>query len=151
MITIKPHHFLDVIKLYGKGIERFVPDEKYNHDFYSVANDIMDNHQVLICVTLYNDHICGPCRYLDNGVCVDKIYHIEGISLKDEWNKVLDKRIMKYANVSENGNYTAHEFCKLLYSIKEHIFDIWKEENDTAIKSRYDDFCTGAKKFLGYS
>lgn len=28
MIIIKPHHFMDIIKLYGSGIEVFVPDEK---------------------------------------------------------------------------------------------------------------------------
>lgn len=27
-ILIKPHHFIHIIKLYGSGIERFVPDEK---------------------------------------------------------------------------------------------------------------------------
>ena len=38
-IIIKPHHFIDIIKLYGAGIERFVPDEPMGHDFYKVAND----------------------------------------------------------------------------------------------------------------
>ena len=32
-ILIKPHHFIDIIKLYGSGIDRFVPDEKMGHDF----------------------------------------------------------------------------------------------------------------------
>ena len=36
-ILIKPHHFIDIIKLYGSGIDRFVPDEKMGHDFYKVA------------------------------------------------------------------------------------------------------------------
>ena len=42
-ILIKPHHFIDIIKLYGSGIDRFVPDEKMGHDFYKVANEIIDN------------------------------------------------------------------------------------------------------------
>ncbi len=37
-ITIKPHHFMDIIKLYGAGIESFVPDEKLGHDFYRIGN-----------------------------------------------------------------------------------------------------------------
>ena len=40
-ILIKPHHFVDIIKLYGSGIEVFVPDEKMGHDFYKVANEII--------------------------------------------------------------------------------------------------------------
>lgn len=35
-ILIKPHHFIDIIKLYGSGIDRFVPDEKMGHDFYFI-------------------------------------------------------------------------------------------------------------------
>ena len=31
-IIIKPHHFIDIIKLYGAGIERFIPDEPMGHD-----------------------------------------------------------------------------------------------------------------------
>ena len=27
-VKIKPHHFMDIIKLYGSGITEFVPDEK---------------------------------------------------------------------------------------------------------------------------
>ena len=47
-ILIKPHHFIDIIKLYGSGIDRFVPDEKMGHDFYKVANEIIDNPSVKI-------------------------------------------------------------------------------------------------------
>jgi hypothetical protein len=43
LIRIKPHHFLDIIKLYGRGIEKFVPDQDYHHHFYAVANEIIKN------------------------------------------------------------------------------------------------------------
>ena len=49
-ILIKPHHFIDIIKLYGSGIDRFVPDEKMGHDFYKVANEIIDKR----IIKLYN-------------------------------------------------------------------------------------------------
>lgn len=32
-IKIKPHHFMDIIKLYGSDIEVFVPDEKWGTTF----------------------------------------------------------------------------------------------------------------------
>lgn len=28
-IVIKPHHYMDMIKLYGSGLDRFVPDLAY--------------------------------------------------------------------------------------------------------------------------
>ena len=43
MIVIKPHHLIDIMKLYGAGVEHFVPDELYQHDFYKVANHIIEN------------------------------------------------------------------------------------------------------------
>jgi hypothetical protein len=149
MIRIKPHHFIDIIKLYGKGIEQFVPDEEYKHNFYSVANEIISNHQVYIELTIDEDDICSTCNYIgEDGTCVDKLDHIDGIKLKDTWNKILDHRIIDYTNVIEYSKYTAQEYCKILYSIKEHIFDIWKEEPDSIINNRYDAFCKGAKKYL---
>ena len=149
MIIIKPHHFLDIIKLYGKGIEHFVPDEAYHHDFYAVANEIVGNPAAKLQLTLGKDRICEPCKYLDaNGICADRITHIPELSSKDAWNKRLDLRIMNYCNASEGSQYTALEFCTLLYSIKDHIFEIWQEESDAAKQNRYDAFCSGAIKYL---
>lgn len=61
-ILIKPHHFIDIIKLYGSGIDRFVPDEKMGHDFYKVANEIIDNPSVDLKLTIDGDDICKPCK-----------------------------------------------------------------------------------------
>ena len=61
-ILIKPHHFIDIIKLYGSGIDRFVPDEKMGHDFYKVANEIIDNPSVGLKLTIGGDDICKPCK-----------------------------------------------------------------------------------------
>ncbi len=81
MIKIKPHHFMDIIKLYGKGIEQFIPDDKYNHNFHYVANEIIKNHHIHIKITLDQDDICLPCKYLGReGRCIDSIDHINGVS-----------------------------------------------------------------------
>ena len=37
-IIIKPHHFLDIIKLHGAGLNTFIPDKKMKHDFYKIGN-----------------------------------------------------------------------------------------------------------------
>lgn len=150
MIKIKPHHFIDIIKLYGKGIQKFIPDENYKHNFYAIANEIIDWHQVKIEITIDSDDICSPCRYLDeHGNCSDKIVHIDGITSKDEWNKILDNRIIKYLDTWEHNTYSAQEFCEILYSIKENINDIWMEESNLSKANRYDAFCKGAIKYLG--
>ena len=52
-ITIKPHHFLDIIKLYGNGLEKFVPDKNYGHDFYKVGNIILAKYNIIILPEKY--------------------------------------------------------------------------------------------------
>jgi hypothetical protein len=149
LIRIKPHHFLDIIKLYGRGIKKFVPDPDYHHHFYSVANEIIGNPGVQIELTIDADDICTPCKYLgEDGICVDSIHHIKGIDSKDAWNKIIDQRIIGFTGSLEKPTYSALEYCEMLYSIKERIFDIWKEETDSAQSDRFNAFCAGAEKYL---
>ena len=73
-IIIKPHHIIDIIKLYGAGIERFIPDEPMGHDFYKVANELIDHPTINVKLTVYDD-ICRPCKKY-NGRCVDALTSI---------------------------------------------------------------------------
>lgn len=149
MLTIKPHHFIDIIKLYGGGIEIFREDKVYKHDFARVANEIINNKNIDIKITTHNDDICIPCKYssyLD--VCTDTITHIEGIDLKNDWNKILDERIIKYANLSLNKTYSATELCKILYICRECIYYVWQEEPYNTKNYRYVMFSIGSEKFL---
>lgn len=63
-IIIKPHHLLDIFKLHGKGINKFIPDEKFNHDFYLIGNAVIENRVKRIKFTYNYDNICEPCNYL---------------------------------------------------------------------------------------
>ncbi|GKU24399.1 DUF1284 domain-containing protein [Clostridium folliculivorans] len=150
MIKIKPHHFMDIIKLYGFGIEKFIPDRKYNHNFYLIANEILKDKNVKIEITIGKDDICMPCKYIKNDICQDFITHIQYIKSKDEWNKIIDKRILEYAELQVNQILSAYELCNKLYLIKEKINDIWKEECEENNFKRYTNFCLGAQKYLEF-
>ena len=65
-VIIKPHHFMDIFKSYGTGIEEFVPDQKMGHDFYAIANAIIKNPYLLCQLTIEGDDICKPCHYYQN-------------------------------------------------------------------------------------
>lgn len=150
-VVIKPHHFLDIIKLYGAGIACFVPNEAYHHDFYRVANQILAEHKLQIRLTIHGDDICVPCKYYSgqgNGVCIDGISHIANIDSKDEWNKILDNRIISMITLDARTVYTAEEFCQLLYENRDLIYDIWKEDDEEKTKERFRLFSAGAEKYL---
>lgn len=62
-VTIKPHRFMDIIKLYGGGLERFVPDPAMGHDFYRIGNLVLENPELPLRLTTEGDDICKPCKY----------------------------------------------------------------------------------------
>jgi hypothetical protein len=152
-MVIKPHHFMDIIKLLGGGIQVFVPDTDYGHDFYRAANGIIQNRQQQIKVTAGADDICRPCRFLGSDrKCTDCISHIKGISSKNSYNEMLDHRIMDMLGLCEDAVYTAEELCSMMGARPGLVMDVWKEEAevypDTAVK-REQLFAAGVRKYLG--
>lgn len=145
-IKIKPHHFIDIIKLYGSGIEKFVPDEKMGHDFYKVANTIINNPYIDLKLTIYGDDICKPCKKFKEK-CIDSITHIPGFDSKDVYNQKLDRRIIDFYNLNDE-KYTAYQLCTIIQNNKENIFKVWNEEDDSITQKRYELFLKGAQKFL---
>ncbi len=147
-IVIKPHHFLDIIKLYGAGLDIFVPDEKMGHDFYRIGNMILNDKNILMSLTTGKDDICTPCKYCRNGKCIDSLSSIKDFDMKDDYNKALDKRIIEFFNLDLNKEYTSYELCNIYLSDASFIFNVWKEEDDDKTDMRYDYFVKGAKKYI---
>lgn len=121
-IWIKLHHFMDIIKLYGAGIEVFVPDETMGHDFNKVANEIVNHPHVQLELTIDGDDICKPCKKYQN-VCIDELTQIPGISSKDVYNKLLDTRIIELYQLQKD-TITAFELCERFYQTHGNIWQI---------------------------
>ena len=71
------------------------------HDFYKVANEIIDNPSIDLKLTIDGDDICKPCKKYHEQ-CVDPLTHIQGYTSKDVYNKTLDKRIIKLYNLNDD-------------------------------------------------
>ena len=148
MLLLKPHHFMDILKLYGSGIEQFVPDERFGHDFYRAANEIVANHRTAVTLTVDGDDICRPCSCLGaDGRCTDSVTIAEYTS-KDGYNKVLDHRVLELCDLTMDTEYMAKDLCRILYEHREMVFQIWKEEPDEITQKRYRLFCAGCEKYL---
>lgn len=135
-VHIKPHHFMDIIKLHGAGIEEFVPDINMGHDFYKVVNKIMCDPSLKLVLTMEGDDICLPCKKCKT-CCQDQISHIPGFKSKDDYNKLLDRRIIELYHLQEE-----------YYESSELIYEIWKEETAEAVDKRYALFVKGAEAYL---
>ncbi len=145
-LTLKPHHFMDILKLYGAGVEEFVPDERLGHDFYRAGNRVLGDPSLSLTLTAGGDDICKPCR-MYRGQCRDGLTHIPGYTSKDAYNRQLDSRVFSLFGLTE-GPYSALELCGILYEGREKIFQVWTEEAEDAAQRRYALFTAGAEKYL---
>lgn len=148
MIYIKPHHFIDIIKLYGAGYEKFTPDLKYGHSFYKVGNTVLLNHDTELMFTVDCDDVCENCKYKSGKKCLDSLLGIDGYTSKDEYNKLLDNSIIKKLSLSCEKVYTAFEYAGMLYANKDIIDSVWTLENGEITKKRNALFFKGCQKYL---
>ena len=146
-IIIKPHHFMDILKLYGSGINIFVSDEKMGHDSYKVANRILKDRNVQLRLTTAADDICQPCIMCQNQICIDRV-NIADYHSKDDYNRTLDKRLLELMNLNTQSTYSALELCRLMLKYHHFIFDVWNEEGQTLNQKRHDLFVLGAQKYI---
>ena len=116
------------------------------HDFYKVANEIIDNPSIDLKLTIDGDDICKPCKKYHEQ-CIDPLTHIQGYTSKDVYNKTLDKRIIKLYNLNDDY-YTEKQLCSIIQNNKEYIFEVWDEEDNEVTQKRYELFLQGAHKFL---
>jgi hypothetical protein len=148
-IVIKPHHLLDILKLYGKGIENFVPDSNYEHDFYIIANMVVSGGVQFIRFTRNCDDICRPCKYCKTEKCSDVVAFLDGYS-KDQYNKEIDDKLLEILGLSFDTNYSFDYILMLLSrELNYHLFKkVWKQEKEDAIRFRNAFTIMGTYKVL---
>jgi hypothetical protein len=147
-VIIKPHHFLDIIKLYGAGYEKFVPDEEHGHDFWRVGNQILEDASVLLELTLDNDAICAPCRSNNGQECVDMTTVEIGKMSKDRLNRMIDKRLLEKLRLPLGSKIYAIEFCRLAKKMlsSDDIAVVWKEKPEVETRKRIELLFLGLDK-----
>ncbi|MFC1607011.1 hypothetical protein ACFL47_03480 [Candidatus Latescibacterota bacterium] len=150
MISIKPHHFIDIITSFGDGIESF-PVHPYGHAVHTVAALILDDPITFLVMEVGVDDICAPCMHNHDGVCDDTIdtsYRPDAPPMKQDWNLLIDRRWCKRLNIMQGDRLTARSFCELLRDTNPDITDIYREipEHRTAKRSRK--LFAGVEKYL---
>jgi hypothetical protein len=148
-LLIKPHHFLDIIKLFGSGLERFVPNIEYGHDFWKVGNEILENPNVQLELTINNDAICTPCKFRRGSACSDVTSANTTDISKDEWNKRIDRRLLKLLGLEDGAKLSARELCRLARQkiTREGVFEVWKEKPVDVTAKRAGFLMAGFEKY----
>jgi hypothetical protein len=150
MIRIKPHHFIDIVRDFGRGQTTFEP-HPYGHAVHSVAQAILDDPDVVLQMELGADDICAPCIHNIDGLCDDTIdtsFRPEAPSSKREWNLLIDRRWCERLGLGQGDRLTARQFCQRLAERMGDITGIYREVPPERTAARARDVAAGIQSFL---
>lgn len=153
MISIKPHHFVDIITAFGEGRTDPKP-HPFGHAVHTITKAILADRDVALRMEMGADDICRPCRHNINGVCDDTIdtsYRPEAPTSKREYNLLLDERWSNRLGLKQDDTLTARQLCELIRDRAGDINDIYREMPQKSNDERLAKLEKGIADFLGAS
>jgi hypothetical protein len=110
-MQLRPHHILDIISAYGKGIE-YQP-HPYGHSLHIVAPRLLSDLDLKIELVLGADAICVGCKHLlRNGKCKDVLGQLTPSPSKQAYNDVLDSRLFDDLSIAPGSMITSREYLE---------------------------------------
>ena len=129
MIAIKPHHFVDIITVFGDGRTSDEP-HPFGHALHLVSREVLGNRDVQLRMELGADDICAPCRHNINGLCddvIDTSYRPDAPKSKREWNLIIDLRWCGRLGIKQDDRMAARQLCEIIRERAGDITDIYRE------------------------
>jgi len=151
MISIKPHHFVDIITSFGAGQSDPKP-HPYGHAVHTVTRAVLADRDVLLRMEMGADDICAPCKHNIAGLCDDTIdtsYRPLAPKSKREWNLLIDQRWRQRLGLRQGDTLTAREMCQRIHDRAGDITDIYREMPPDRTAERQGKLRTGLARFLG--
>lgn len=147
-IKIKPHHLLDIIKLYGAGVEVFQPDTIYKHNFYRVGNLVLKDPSTLVQLALGCDDVCNPCVFNNNGTCRDVVAGTN--IMKEDYNRQIDSRLLSFLKFNVGDIMTVQSYCAAVHESFDAIKlrEVWSDESDMQFQKRIENLQKGLTKYI---
>lgn len=112
-MQLRPHHILDIISDYGKGIE-YGP-HPYGHSQHIVAPSLLSNLDLKIKLVVGADDICDKCEHLmPDGKCNDVLAQLNPSPSKQAYNDVLDCRLLDSLSVEINSVIFSRTYLEIV-------------------------------------
>ena len=151
IISIKPHHFVDIIASFGAGQRIFQP-HPYGHAVHTVSQRILNNCDILLKIELGADDICKPCMHNVSGSCDDTIdisFRPTAPSSKRDWNLLIDRRWCDRIKVKQGDRLSARELARRIRDHMGDITDIYREIPADRTDERARKLLKGIQFFVG--
>ena len=149
-ISIKPHHFVDILTSFGAGQIEFHP-HSYGHALHLVATAVLQDADLTLRIELGADDICTPCKHNTGGACDDTIdtsFRPTAPRSKGEWNLRIDRRWCERLKVEPGDTLTARELCRRIQDALGHLADLYREIPADRVKDREVKLRLGIRSFL---
>jgi hypothetical protein len=149
-ISIKPHHFVDIIASFGGEEIRFEP-HPYGHAVHIVAAEILQDPDTVLRIELGADDICQPCRHNIDGSCDDTIdtsFRPAAPESKSEWNLLIDQRWCERLGIREGATLSARDLCRRIRDSVDDMRGIYEEIPYDRIEDRQARLRRGISTFL---
>jgi hypothetical protein len=150
MISIKPHHFVDILTEFGNGCTKFEP-HPYGHALHRVAHEVLGSRDASLRIELDADDICLPCCHNMAGLCDDTIdtsFRPAAPKSKRLWNLALDQRWCSRLGLKQGDRLTARELCERIRDRAGDITDIYREIPADRTAKRQASLQEGIRLFL---
>jgi hypothetical protein len=151
-ISIKPHHFVDIVTALGKGQTEFVA-HPYGHAMHVVAAAILQDTGTTLRVELGPDSICVSCKHNTCGSCddvIDTSYRPAAPASKDAWNLLIDTRWCERLGIRQGDVLSVREFSRRIRSSISYIPDIYREIPRERLRERQAKLRLGANALLAH-
>ena len=151
MISIKPHHFIDIITSFGAG-QRTFQAHPYGHAVHIVSEQILNDRDICLKMELGIDDICKPCVHNIGGVCDDKIdtsCRPSAPSSKNDWNLLIDRRWCQRLEIEQGSQYNVRKLCERILDKMGDITDIYHEIPAHMTAERSANLVKGLEYYLG--
>ncbi len=149
-LTLKPHHFVDIIRSFGCGQKTFEP-HPYGHAVCTVSEAILSNPETALTIELGADSICHPCVHNIDGVCDDTINtsnRPKAPKSKQAYNLLIDQRWSQRLGITQGDRFTARELCRLIHDKMGDTTDIYHEMPADLVAKRRENLVNGLEYYL---
>lgn len=145
-ITIRIHHFFDIIRDFG--ISPDIPaNTGYQHSYHTVACLIRENPGVRMKIVLGTDSVCQGCIRNIKGWCDDPLTRKKGFTMKNDYNDYLDVKILETCHLSIGQIVTPREICQASDRYIREIGSIYQIDSEEYIRNRRDNFIAGLQYY----
>ena len=151
MLTIKPHHFIDIITQFGDEGAPLQP-HPFGHAVHTVAQQLLTNRNIMLCMELGSDAICEPCCHNVSGVCDDTIdtsFRPQAPASKQDYNQLIDRRWCERLGLEQGDRLSARAFCARVQDRAGNIEEIYRETPAERTQARQAKLLEGIAWFLG--